>query len=116
VFWDRIGSISQSSFVLQVVSVSPELQATGEVTKITAYTSDLIELVSGVCPVSCSQALLRCNMLRELNFCRESPLLIASKQSPVLVESFCSHIGKNESHNAGHMTLAVVHIYLLSTH
>ena len=38
--------------LLQVLSVSPELQKSGEVTKVTAYTSDLIELVSGVCPVS----------------------------------------------------------------
>ena len=38
--------------LLQVLSVSPELQKMGEVTKVTAYTSDLIELVSGVCPVS----------------------------------------------------------------
>ena len=38
--------------LLQVLSVSPELQGSGEVTKVTAYTSDLIELVSGVCPVS----------------------------------------------------------------
>jgi hypothetical protein len=38
-------------FLLQVVAVSPELQAAGEVTKVPAYTSDLIELVSGVCPV-----------------------------------------------------------------
>ncbi len=38
--------------LLQVLSVSPELQKSGEVTKVTSYTSDLIELVSGVCPVS----------------------------------------------------------------
>lgn len=36
---------------IAVVAVSPELQAAGEVTKVPAYTSDLIELVSGVCPV-----------------------------------------------------------------
>lgn len=41
--------------LLQVLSVSPELQRSGEVTKVTAYTSDLIELVSGVCPVSALQ-------------------------------------------------------------
>ena len=39
---------------LQVVAVSPELQVTGEVTKATSFTSDLIELVSGVCPVNLS--------------------------------------------------------------
>ena len=43
--------------LLQVLSVSPELQKSGEVTKVTAYTSDLIELVSGVCPVSLQRAL-----------------------------------------------------------
>ena len=32
--------------------MSSELQVTGEVTKATSFTSDLIELVSGVCPVS----------------------------------------------------------------
>ena len=35
--------------------MSPELQVTGEVTKATSFTSDLIELVSGVCPVSFSR-------------------------------------------------------------
>ena len=35
----------------QIVAVAPALEASGEVTRVTAYTSDLIELVSGVCPV-----------------------------------------------------------------
>lgn len=35
----------------QLVAVAPSLEKTGEVTKVTAYTSDLIELVSGVSPV-----------------------------------------------------------------
>ena len=34
--------------------MSSELQVTGEVTKATSFTSDLIELVSGVCPVNLS--------------------------------------------------------------
>ncbi|KAK9919093.1 hypothetical protein WJX75_009336 [Coccomyxa subellipsoidea] len=34
-----------------LVAVAPSLEKTGEVTKVTAYTSDLIELVSGVSPV-----------------------------------------------------------------
>ena len=37
---------------VQLVAVAPSLEKTGEVTKVTAYTSDLIELVSGVSPVS----------------------------------------------------------------
>ena len=59
--------------LLQVVAVSPELQAAGEVTKVPAYTSDLIELVSGVCPVR----LLSCSPLT-LSTCRRSE---ASKET-----------------------------------
>jgi hypothetical protein len=41
----------------QIVAVAPALEAAGEVTRVTAYTSDLIELVSGVCPVRCPSLL-----------------------------------------------------------
>lgn len=40
------------SLRLQLVAIAPSLEKTGEVSKVTAYTSDLIELVSGVSPVS----------------------------------------------------------------
>ena len=35
----------------QIVAVAPALESAGEATRVTAYTSDLIELVSGVPPV-----------------------------------------------------------------
>ena len=41
----------------QIVAVAPALESAGEVTRVTAYTSDLIELVSGVPPVSLADPL-----------------------------------------------------------
>ena len=36
----------------QVVAVAPEMSREGDVTRVATYTSDLIELVSGLCPVT----------------------------------------------------------------
>ena len=44
----------------QIVAVAPALESAGEVTRVTAYTSDLIELVSGVPPVRPATPLPQC--------------------------------------------------------
>lgn len=46
------GLVCVSVYVLQVIAVAPSLESNGGVTRVAAHTSDLIELVSGVSPVS----------------------------------------------------------------
>lgn len=44
------------SRMVQVMAVAPSMDAAGDATRVPAHTSDLIELVSGVCQVRCHDA------------------------------------------------------------
>lgn len=46
------GLVCMSVYVVQVIAVASSLESNGGVTRVAAHTSDLIELVSGVSPVS----------------------------------------------------------------